>query len=82
MSDNKLKIKFKRDYLAVRVYSSGIDGGCSYQIVKFLNGDVSEVLLVQQSGKRISNIHLWSDGFVDGDNTWLFDIPNEVFEVI
>lgn len=76
-----MKIKFKKDTWCLKQEGGGFMGRYNTKAV-LIKPEEFEVRSIHKEGKRYSKIWVWSDRMMDGNNVFLINIPNELFEVI
>lgn len=77
-----MKIQFKRDCWLVVQLGGGFDGYYNSKALLVKGKVPFDVVSVVPCGRRISDIHVWTDGLCDGQNEFLRDVPNELFESV
>ena len=80
ISRYNFKIKFLNSTWVVKQTGGGLNGHYKNQATKI--GSESFGVLSITKMATYSNIHVWSDGTYDGQNCFLVNVPNELFEVI
>lgn len=76
------KIQFHEDTWVLKSEGGGFGGHYNIRATKLVNVPFGVLFVEKDKKTQYSQIHVWSDGCIDGDNCFLINVPNGLFKQI